>query len=47
LLTAFCPATGPRDPGKMWMLIGLLVLMSPLLLLLLRSFIRVKEEGRE
>lgn len=47
LLSAYCPATGPRDSGKMWTIVGLLVLVSPLALLLLQRFIRVKEEGRD
>jgi MFS family permease len=47
MMEHYCPATGPRDPGGMWMIVGLLVLMAPLLLLLLRPFIRMKEEGKE
>lgn len=47
LLTHYCPATGPRDPGKMWLIIGLLVLVAPVGLLALQRFIRVREEGRE
>lgn len=46
LLTRFCPAEGPRDPGKMWLIVGLLVLVAPLGLLVFRRFIRVEEEGR-
>ena len=46
LLTAYCPAEGPRDPGKMWLIAGCLVLVAPVALLLLRRFIRVPEEGR-
>ena len=46
LLTAYCPAEGPRDPGKMWLISGCLVLVAPVALLLLRRFIRVPEEGR-
>jgi MFS family permease len=47
LLTRFCPAEGPRDPGKMWLIVGLLVLVAPIGLLVFRRFIRVPEEGRE
>jgi MFS family permease len=47
LLTRFCPAEGPRNPGKMWLIIGLLVLVAPVGLFVFRRFIRMKEEGRE
>jgi MFS family permease len=47
LLDRYCPAEGPRDPGMMWLIIGLMVLVAPLGLLLLSRFIRVREEGRE
>ena len=47
LLTAYCPPSGPRESGKMWLIAGLLVLIAPVALLVLKPFIRVKEEGRE
>ncbi|MBB5033437.1 MFS transporter [Prosthecobacter vanneervenii] len=47
LLTSYCPETGPRDTATMWSIVGGLVLMAPLLLLVLRPFIRMKEEGKE
>ncbi len=47
ILERYCPATGPRDPGGMWTIVGCLVLVAPVALLLLGRFIRVKEEGRE
>jgi hypothetical protein len=47
MMEHYCPSTGPRDPGGMWMIVGGLVLMAPLLLLVLRPFIRMKEEGKE
>jgi hypothetical protein len=47
LLTRYCPAEGPRDTVTMWSIVGGLVLMAPLLLLVLRPFIRMKEEGKE
>ncbi|MBL9183942.1 MAG: MFS transporter [Verrucomicrobiaceae bacterium] len=47
LLEHYCPPVGARDPGGMWMIVGGLVLMAPLLLLVLRPFIRMKEEGKE
>lgn len=46
LLAKYCPAEGPRDPGTMWLIIGLLVAVAPVGLFTLRRFIRVKEEGR-
>lgn len=47
LLTRYCPVEGPRDTVTMWSIVGGLVLMAPLLLLVLRPFIRMKEEGKE
>jgi hypothetical protein len=47
LLARYCPAEGPRNPAMMWTIIGSMVLIAPVGLLLLRSKIRVKEEGRE
>jgi hypothetical protein len=47
LLASYCPAEGPRDTTTMWSIVGGLVLMAPLLLLVLRPFIRMKEEGKE
>lgn len=47
ILESYCPATGVRDPGGMWMVVGCLVLAAPVALLLLARFIRVKEEGRD
>lgn len=47
LLARYCPEVGPRDPGTMWLIIGLMVMIAPVCLLCLQRFIRVKEEGRE
>ncbi|WP_395742823.1 MFS transporter [Prosthecobacter sp.] len=47
LLIRYCPQEGPRDTATMWSIVGGLVLLAPLLLLLLRPFIRMKEEGKE
>jgi hypothetical protein len=47
LLARYCPEQGVRDPGTMWLIIGLMVLVAPVGLLLFRRYIRVKEEGRE
>lgn len=46
LLAKYCPEEGPRDPGMMWLIIGLLVLVAPVGLLIFRKYIRVREEGR-
>lgn len=46
LLERYCPAEGPRQPGLMWLIIGLMVLIAPVGLFVLRRFIRVREEGR-
>jgi hypothetical protein len=47
VMDIYCPPTGPRDPGRLWMIVGCLVLLSPLALLIFQRFIRVPEEGRE
>lgn len=47
LLAKFCPETGPRNSPLMWTIVGGMVLVAPLVLLLLKRFIRVEEEGRE
>lgn len=47
LLTRYCPVEGPRDTVTMWSIVGGLVLLAPLLLLVLRPFIRMREEGKE
>lgn len=47
LLARYCPDHGPRDPSTMWLIIGLMVLIAPVGLLVLRRFIRMKEAGRE
>ena len=46
LLAKYCPEEGPRDPGMMWLIIGLMVLVAPVGLLIFRKYIRVREEGR-
>jgi MFS family permease len=46
LLAKYCPEEGSRDPGMMWLIIGLMVLVAPMGLLIFRKYIRVKEEGR-
>ena len=47
LLTKYCPEEGPRDSPTMWLIVGLMVLASPIALFVLSRFIRVKEEGRD
>ena len=47
LLAIFCPATGPRRSGTMWLIFALAASVAPLGLFLLRPYIRVREEGRQ
>jgi MFS family permease len=46
LLARYCPETGPRDSGTLWLIIALTTLITPVGLLLLRRYIRVEEAGR-
>ena len=46
MLTHYCPETGPRHPQTLWLFIALPALITPLGLLLLRRYIRVREAGR-
>ena len=43
----YCPASGERDSGTMWLILGFITLVAPIGLICLKRFIRVKEEGRE
>ena len=47
LLAIFCPATGPRRSGTMWLIFALAASVAPLGLLVFRRYIRVPEEGRD
>jgi MFS family permease len=47
LLSLFCPATGPRHSGTLWLIIGLSTMIAPVGLLVLQRFIRVHEAGRD
>ena len=47
LLAIFCPATGPRRSGTMWLLFALAASIAPLGLFAFRRYIRVPEEGRD
>ena len=46
LLEVYCPATGPRDSGTMWLLIGCMALVTPVGTFLFRKYIQVHEAGR-
>jgi MFS family permease len=47
LLAALCPATGPRNSGRMWLILALAASVAPLGLVGLRRYIRVSEAGRQ
>ena len=47
LLAAFCPESGPRRSGMMWLIFALAASMAPIGLLVFRRYIRVPEAGRE
>lgn len=47
LLERYCPKTGPRNSGMMWLIVGLITLVAPVGLIALRRWIRVPEAGRE
>lgn len=47
LLAKYCPEVGPRHSQTMWLIIGLMTVIAPVGLLLLRRYIRVEEAGRE
>ena len=47
LLSRFCPATGPRDSGTLWLIIGLSTMIAPVGLFVFQRFIRVHEAGRD
>lgn len=46
LLASYCPETGPRDSETMWLIIGLMAMITPAGLLLLRRYIQAPEAGR-
>jgi dipeptide/tripeptide permease len=45
LLTAYCPPTGPRHPGTMWVIIGVTTLVGPIGILALRNVINPRGEA--
>lgn len=47
ILAAFCPATGPRRSGTMWLIFALAASIAPIGLLTFRRYIRVPEQGRQ
>jgi len=47
LLAAFCPETGPRHSGTMWLIFALAASIAPVGLFVFRGYIRVPEAGRE
>lgn len=46
LLAWYCPEIGPRDSAKLWLVIALTALVTPIGLVALRRYIRVPEPGR-
>ncbi|HZI32257.1 MAG TPA: MFS transporter, partial [Candidatus Binatia bacterium] len=46
LLENYCPETGARHPQTMWLIIGVMALVTPVGAILFRKFIQVHEAGR-
>jgi hypothetical protein len=46
LLAIFCPETGPRHSGIMWLIFACAASIAPVGLLIFRNYIRVPEAGR-
>jgi MFS family permease len=47
LLARYCPAEGARDSGRIWAIVGVMALLTPLGLLAARRYIQVREAGRD
>ncbi len=47
LLMEFCPETGPRNSEMMWLVIGIMAMITPIGLIVFRRWIQVKEAGRD
>jgi MFS family permease len=47
LLARFCPATGPRHSGTLWLIIACTTMVAPVGLFAFQRFIRVHEAGRD
>lgn len=46
LLARYCPETGPRESGTLWLIIALTAIITPVGLVVLRKYVRGKEAGR-
>lgn len=44
LLTVYCPPTGPRDSGQMWLIIGLMTVAAPICMVVFRKRIERRPE---
>ncbi len=47
LLARYCPAEGPRNSQMIWLIVGMMALLSPVGLVVFRRYIQVHEEGRD
>ena len=47
LLARYCPAEGPRHSERIWLIVGIMALISPLGLIVFRRYIQVHEAGRD
>jgi len=47
LLAKYCPETGPRNSGMMWLMFALATSIAPVGLIIFRRYIRVHEVGRQ
>ena len=47
LLARYCPEHGVRHSGTMWLIVALMATVAPVGLIVLRSYIRVHEAGRQ
>lgn len=47
LLSTYCPAEGPRDSTMVWLIVGLIALITPVGTFVLRKYIQVHEDGRD
>ncbi|MFH1619857.1 MAG: MFS transporter [bacterium] len=47
LLVRYCPAEGPRHSEMIWLIVGIMALISPLGLIVFRRYIQVREAGRD
>jgi hypothetical protein len=47
LLQRYCPETGARHSGTLWLAVALTASIAPIGLIVLRRYIQVREAGRE